>query len=287
MVNFLLLFLSVFLDTFKNIYYNYFGKNTMKGHRDTLFFNTINCIGAVAYFICRGAEFEVSAFSLGLAAVFGAVTVGAQYFGLLSMGLGPMSYSVLFTYLSMLIPTFFGVAYFDNMPTVIQVAGLIFMVVTFFLSCELKGDTRVSIKWIFAVFASFLGWGFVGVCQQIHQYSDFANELTGFLLWTFIFSAVMFGALFMFSGRKDTDFKKPRLSGIALMLFTGVAIGAINEINLYLSGAMNPVIFFPVVNGGVIILSGIAAIFLFRERLSVKQWIGLASGVIAVLCLGM
>ncbi len=287
MVNYLLLLLSVFLDTFKNIYYNYFGKSTMKGHRDTLLFNTINCIGAVVYFICRGAEFEVSTFSLGLAAVFGAVTVGAQYFGLLSMGLGPMSYSVLFTYLSMLIPTFFGVAYYGNVPTVTQVVGLIFMVVTFFLSCELKGDTRVSIKWIFAVFASFLGWGFVGVCQQIHQYSDFANELTGFLLWTFIFSALMFGVLFMFSGKKNTDFKKPRVSEIALMLFTGVAIGAINEINLYLSGVMKPVIFFPVVNGGVIILSGIAAIFVFRERLSVKQWIGLASGVIAVLCLGM
>ena len=207
MINYLLLFTSVFLDTFKNIYYNYFGKNMMKGTRDTLLFNTVSCVGAVIYFICRGADFSISSYSMIMAAVFGFVTVGAQYFGLLSMGLGPMSYSVLFTYLSMLIPTIFGVVYYGSMTTGAQIVGIILMLVTFVLSCELKGDTKVSIKWILAVFASFLGWGLVGVCQQLHQNSQYADELIGFLLWTFIFSTAFFGILFGFSKKeKDESF---------------------------------------------------------------------------------
>jgi len=141
---YLLLFTSVFLDTFKNIYYNYFGKNLMQGKRDTLFFNVVCCIGAVIYFICRGALFGVSSYSLIMAIIFGAVTVAAQYFGLLSMGLGPMSYSVLFTYLSMLIPVTFGIIYGGNIPTALQIAGIVLMLVTFVLSCELKGNTKVT-----------------------------------------------------------------------------------------------------------------------------------------------
>lgn len=287
MINYMLLFLSVFFDTFKNIYYNYFGKNVMKGHCDTLLFNEINCIGAVIYFIAGGADLHISPFSLFMALVFGAVTVSAQYFGLLSMSLGPMSYSVLFTYLSMLIPTIFGVIYFNNIPSALHIIGLVLMVVTFFMSCELKGETRVSIKWIFAAFASFLGWGFVGACQQLHQSSQYAYELKGFLLWTFIFSAILFCVLFLFTKNKENE--KPQKLGIMpviLMIFTGVAIGSINEINLYLSGVMNPVIFFPVVNGGVILLSGIAAILIFKEKLSVKQWIGIVTGFVSILCLG-
>lgn len=104
MNNFLLL-VSVSLDTLKNTYYNYFCKNVMKGHRDTLLFNAVSCIGSVVYFLFRGASLDISAYSIIIALIFGAVIVAAQYFALLAMGLGSMSYSVLFTYLSMLIPT--------------------------------------------------------------------------------------------------------------------------------------------------------------------------------------
>lgn len=278
--------MSVSLDTFKNIYYNYFGKNMMQGTRDTLLFNAISCAGAVIYFIGRGADFSISSYSMIMAVIFGAVTVGAQYFGLLSMGLGPMSYSVLFTYLSMLVPTVFGIIYYKNIPSILQIVGVALMLVTFVLSCELRGNSKVSIKWLLAALGSFLGWGLVGVCQQLHQNSVFKDELTGFLLWTFIFSAIFFTILFVFSKKDKEQVQKPKLSSVVLMLLTGVAIGAINEINLYLSGAMNPVIFFPVVNGGVILLSGIAAIAVFRERLSLKQWIGLVTGFTSIMCLG-
>ena len=72
-----------------------------------------------------------------------------------------------------------------------------------------------------------------------------------------------------------------------LMIITGVIIGAINLINLYLSGKMPSVIFFPIVNGGVIVLSGLAAILFFKEKLSVKQTIGLILGIAATCFLSL
>lgn len=288
MILYSLLFISVVLDTLKNTYYNYFGKNIMKEKSETLLFNMVSCVGAVIYFLARGASFHISAFSFMMAVVFSIVTVGAQYFSLLATSTGPMSYSVLFTYLSMIIPTLFGVFYYHQIPTALQIFGLILMIVTLVLSCELKGEGKVSIQWMGIALFSFLCWGFVGICQQLHQNSGYATELNGFLLWSFIFSTVLFGILYLFSNKSKEKVQGCfKISAMGLMIFTGMAIGAINEINLYLSGAMPGYIFFPVINGGVIILSGLVAILIFREKLSKQQKIGLLAGIVSVLCLGM
>ena len=133
-----LLFVSVFIDSLKNIYYNYFGKNQLDTPRDSFLFNMVCCLGSIIFFAVIGAPFKISSYSMTMAVVFAAVTVGAQYFSLLAMKLGSMSFSVLFTYISMLIPTVFGVVYYKNPVSVFQYAGLGLMIVTFVLSVDLK-----------------------------------------------------------------------------------------------------------------------------------------------------
>lgn len=286
-MHYFLLFVSVSIDTLKNTYYNYFGKNMMKGHRDTLLFNGIGSVGAVVYFLLRGAGFDVSSYSIVMALIFSVVTVAAQYFSLLAMGLGPMSYSTLFTYLSVLISTLFSVFYYAQPVSPLQIFGFILMIISFFFSCDLRDRANLNLKWLAAALGSFVSWGLIGICQLLHQNSAYASELGGFLLWSFLFSGILFGILLLLS-KKDANAKAPlRPLPVLLMLLSGVAVGAINEINLYLSGAMPGIIFFPIVNGGVIILSTLSAIFLFREKLPKPQLLGLIAGIIAVLCLGI
>ena len=169
----------------------------------------------------------------------------------------------------------------------LQIVGLVLMVVSFFFSCDLRDKSNLNLKWLSAALGSFVGWGLVGVCQQLHQNSPYAVELSGFLLWTFLFSGIMFAVLFLFAKKDGSTKGSFSLFPIILMLLTGVAIGAINEINLYLSGAMPGIIFFPIVNGGVIILSALSAILIFREKLPRMQLLGLIAGIVSVLCLGM
>ena len=287
-MNYLLLFISVFTDTLKNMYYNQFSETKLKNNRDTLLFNVVSCGGSVVLFLILGASFKISAFSFLMALVFALVTVGAQYLSLLAMSLGSMSYSVLFTYLSMLIPTIFGIVAYKAPFGWLQIVGVILMLATFVLSLDLNSDKSVNLKWFAAAMGSFVCWGLVGVCQQIHQNSSFSGELDGFLLWTFILSTVIFTVIWALTPKKGVEPGYKIKSGATLfILIAGLFIGGINKINLYLSGAMNPVIFFPIVNGGVIILSSLAAIFVFREKLSKPQIAGLALGMVSVLCLGM
>ena len=70
-----------------------------------------------------------------------------------------------------------------------------------------------------------------------------------------------------------------------LMLVSGVCVAANNKLNLYLSGVIDSVIFFPVVNGGGLVLTTLASLIIFKERLRTKQWIGILLGIASVLCI--
>lgn len=288
---YLLLFVSVFIETAKNTFYNFFGKSLLKSTDDSLVFNIVSCAGAVAFFSAvlaiTGQSFSVSRYSFLLSIVFAITTVCAQYFGILSMALGPMSFSVLFTYLSAVIPTVFGAVYNHTPPTFIQITGLVLMVITFFLSIDFSENSEMSFKWILAVAGSFIGMGSVGVIQTLHQSSDYSFELCGFLFWTFIFSTLFFFILHLFARGKRKEKIAYKGRDIRLMLITGILIGVVNVMNLYLSGQLPSIIFFPIVNGGAIILSILSSVVLFKEKLPPKKIAGLVCGIVATCLIGI
>ena len=68
---------------------------------------------------------------------------------------------------------------------------------------------------------------------------------------------------------------------------SGVFMGIVNIINLYLAGVMPKVLFYPVSNGGLIFMTSLCGVILFKEKLSIKQWIGMLLGIAAMCCLGI
>jgi drug/metabolite transporter (DMT)-like permease len=85
----------------------------------------------------------------------------------------------------------------------------------------------------------------------------------------------------------DVPAKKKLLTTtpIIMMIVCGICIAVNNVLNLYLSGAMDSAVFFPIVNGGGLILTTLSALILFKEKLSVKRWIGIIFGIVAVILL--
>lgn len=69
------------------------------------------------------------------------------------------------------------------------------------------------------------------------------------------------------------------------MIVSGACVAVNNKFNLYLSGVMDSAVFFPVVNGGGLVLTTLAAVLLFKEKLSKKQWIGVVLGIASVVFL--
>ena len=58
-----------------------------------------------------------------------------------------------------------------------------------------------------------------------------------------------------------------------------------NKINLYLSGTMKSAIFFPIVNGGGLMLTAISSQIIFKEKLDAQKWLGIIIGIVEVILL--
>jgi multidrug transporter EmrE-like cation transporter len=72
---------------------------------------------------------------------------------------------------------------------------------------------------------------------------------------------------------------------IVIMIFSGICVGANHKLNLALAGEIPSAVFFPIVNGGGLVLTTLAAVLLFKEKLSTKQWIGVVLGIASVVFL--
>ena len=289
-MNYILLTISIIFETLKNGYVNYFGKNLFVTMKDTILFSIVSGIGAIIFFLFSVNVFAVSGYSLAMAAIFSLISAGANYFSLMSFATGPMSASTLLVYMgSMVIPAVFGTLYYNQDITTLRVVGLVLMVVSLVLSLDLKKDKSMTGKWLLYSALSFLFWGLVGICQQVHQNSAYAGEINEFLFWSFVMMTVLFVALYFVLGNKEQqqDGYVIKSKASVLVMVSGVLIAVVYKINLYLAGVMPGMVFFPIVNGGVLLLSSLCAMIFFKEKLNTKQKIGMLIGVASVCVLGI
>lgn len=289
-MNYILLTISIIFETLKNGYVNYFGKNLFVTDKDTLLFNVVSGIGAIIFFVFSADVFAVSGYSLAMAAIFSVISAGANYFSLMSFATGPMSASTLLVYMgSMVIPAVFGTICYNQEVTLLRVIGLVFMIASLVLSLDLKKDKTMTIRWLVYSGLSFVFWGLVGICQQVHQNSDYAGEINEFLFWSFVMMTALFVVLYFVMGNKETkkDGYALKSKASVLVMISGVLIAVVYKINLYLSGVMPGMVFFPIVNGGVLLLSSLCAMIFFKEKLNTKQKIGVLIGVASVCILGI
>lgn len=159
---------------------------------------------------------------------------------------------------------------------------------------EKKNKTRLSGKWFACVTVAALASGGIGIMQQVHQRSVYRGELMTMLTIAFAAETViLIVALCAFiakCGRSAVFSRPPATKKSAVLLVFLIVLaglgGMLNHvINMYLAGIIDSAVFFPLVNGSNLVLVTVLSIFVYRERLSVLQWVGLAVGIAAVLFL--
>ena len=267
-------------------------------------YNMVTCLVAMlVLFFWGGVGSSLSWFTVILGIGFGVLTGFQQISNLKAIECGPWSYTSVITTLSTLIPALSGGVIWHESLHWAQIIGMVLMVVCFLFSIETQGEQKqTSIKWLIWCGIAFICTGFIGVMQKWHQSSDYKTELNTFLVIAFAISAVYsIIALFIAKAQQTTKIKildntetkdvkeeKGRwlyIIPFVLMIVAGICGAVNNKLNLYLSGVMDSAVFFPIVNGGGLILTTITAVVLFKEKLSKKQWLGLIIGIISVIFL--
>ena len=279
-MNWILLFSSAALETCKNVFSNKFSKDTLKNKADVYKFNMYLYVGAFLMLLFFKSA-PVSVYTMVLALAFAAATAGAQHFYVKALNIGSMSFTSFIQGSNLVIPALYGVLFLKEETSVIKIAAIVMLIFSMALVLNVKRE-KLQIKWLTYALMSMILTGLVGVLQTVHQLSAHNAELIGFLRYAFLYSILFNLLLWKTAERAEKATFVIKSNAVLLALISGIFIGAVNIINLYLAGVMPKVIFYPVVNGGLIIATLLAAVIFFKEKINMKQCIGIAIGVIAM-----
>ncbi len=291
--------ISMAVALFGSLIGKHYTNKSAQGLFPVFLYNAITGAVAAVMLLVLGGFGDISVFTLLLGLAFGFITALQGVFTLNALRIGPMSYTSVLINFSTLITALSGVMFFNESFFWLQGVGIVLMLASFVCSVEKKTDEKkASFKWLlYSIIALFCSAG-IGIMQKIHQNSPHKGELSSFLIIAFLISFVCSLILAIYFQRKEktsfrkafgvvekTESSKKQYVMLALVVFAGIFGAMNNKLNLYLSGVMNSAVFFPIVNGGGLVLSILAALVVFKEKLTKKQWLGIVLGVLSVLCL--
>lgn len=251
------------------------------------FFNSISAASAAVVLALMDKPNTVSIFTVLAGIGFGVITALQQIAFLKAVQIGPLSYTSVLISASTIIPAFSGVLIWNEHLRFNQIIGIALVLACFVLSVDQSNDERHGdARWLLLSLAAFFLTGCIGVMQKWHQSTSYKDERAAFLTIAFSVCAVI-SLPGLIHKEEKTNFRnlKGRSFALLLVIICGICIAINNQLNLYLSGVMNSAIFFPLVNGGGVILVAICAVLFFHEKLTFRQWIGLFLGSVSVILL--
>ena len=295
MYNYILLAVSLVAALVVNVTKKEYTVSRQKRLSNGFAFSAFSFIVATLILFCGALNVgSVSRFTVLMGLLFGAITTLQSILLILALQSGPMSYTLVIVNFSTLITSLSGVILFDEPLYLSQMLGISLMLVSFV--CSAKKDPqekKATRRWLVLCIIAFISTGGIGIMQKLHQSSAYKAELDALLVIAFASSAVYSFAMAVIFDHVNKNNDKlckstVKVKGctsklILLILLHGIGIALNNRINLYLSGVMSSSVFFPIVNVGTLTITTLYAVFVFKERLSLKQWIGVCIGILSVL----
>ena len=253
------------------------------------FYQNIFCfLSILLIYLFSGTEFSFSVFSVLIGAALAVANILSLEGLLQAQACGSFAYTSVIVALSAIIPSMSGPVLFGEKVTVSQFAGIGLMIICIILSPGNDGGERraVNLKWLLFCTVAFVFSGAVGVVQKIHQNNAAHKaEMPALLLTCFFASFLLSGIkLIIERGRMKKSGESLNKLTLAVLLFpavSGLCFAFPHTINLFLSGRLASVVFFPTINLCPMLLTMLYAVFGFKERLTAKQWAGIAVGILS------
>lgn len=184
--------------------------------------------------------------------------------------------------LSVVLPTLAGVLIFREQLNLKITIGIILALVALVL--VLGGDGKTSdkdgkINWLLPVLI-FFGTGTGDILMKLNEQYNTGHNM-GFMIAFIYLIATLFGVLLVVH-----DLIRGKSKWQSKNLLGGIVLGVINFFSTYcVFHAMryfDNVVLFPIYNIGVVSLTALLGWLLFKEKLSWKNYLGLALAIVAV-----
>ncbi len=178
-----------------------------------------------------------------------------------------------------IIPTFFGVFFYNEDITKLNLVGVCLILLSVYIVSGVK-ISDISGSLILSI-GAMVSSGMVGVLQKIYIKTVGISIDEGlFIAFMVMFILSIFIKLFVKNTKGECG--SNRRIKLLLVLFA-LCVVATNKMNLFLSGKFSSAVFFPIVNGGCVTLTVLLARYFFNERLTRQQVFGIAINVVSII----
>ncbi len=275
---------SVIYSTMNNV----FSKKAIKNNSDFYLYNTIcSFAAAVLFFILSGAMKSMSLYTLIVGLVFAAIMFGAQYTNIKAFKYGPMSYTTMFSSCGMILPAFAGILFWREKFSLFQLLGTVILVISFVVGTNFKKHENITLKWLKYALLLFIFAGVIGIIQKIHQSSSHKSEMFSLLFIVFFVMCICSFIMYILEKNNGSVTFKLKAKTVLWCALIGLFTAFSHVTNLYLSGKMDSMFFFPVFNGSFTVVCFLVSIVLLKEKLDLIQKLSFILGVVGLVCLGI
>lgn len=289
-MNYLFLFLAILLFSLQTVFFKCADSYFKKGTVVFFIFNFISSSSAFIFFILSKGFHQPKTSTVLLAAAYGAVYTSTVFSYIKALGTGPLSLTSLIFTSSLVLPVSASWLFWHETLAPVQAAGLIMVFITFIIlsGVNRKGVTNINLKWCVNSILAFIGNGSLLIIVKAHQTITPGQDTDIFLIIAFGTTAVLSIPYIMVRlPKKHIIAEIKQLSFLLPSFGAGIATGLGSKLSIFLSGRMPGTILFPLLNGGIVILSIFAASMIFKERFRQREIIGIINGIIAILLLGL
>ena len=247
-------------------------------------FNAILSFAAMLFFAFLSLGDPYGWEALPYALAFGIAYATATIAEFIALSCGSLAITAMIMSYSLILPTLYGVCFWGETLGLRQYVGLAVLCVSLFL---IRGqDTNDSekkkqrLKWLLFAALAFVGNGGCTIFQHEQQLA-FGNKYdNSYMVMALTFVFAVFSIIAILLERKDILPTLCKGGGFALL--TGIGNGATNLLVMLILVSLPASVFFPVLSALSLVLSTLASVFLFKERLLLRQLIALLLGCVAV-----
>ena len=272
------------------------GKHTLS---QNVFFTAIMFAVISLMFLPTLFDGRITATTVFYAALLGSFSLLYQILYVIALSMGRMTLTVIINNFGMLIPMLVAILFLGEDFTLPIGIGAALALTSLCLSVANKSKKKkVRIKeaikdgegaiWLILTLLVFLTNGIASLSQKL--YTARAGE--DFQLFEFICIAYMIAAVEAFAvfgilapRNKKKGIKLVSRGTVLLGCAVGASLGVFQCVNTIAMSLIDATIYYPAYNCGTSIMLALIGAILFKERFTVRQYIGIGIGVVAILLL--
>ena len=289
-MNIFLLIISICMGTGRSLFSKKMSSGTHKEKRFYINQAMFFLAGAAILFLFNLNAFErVTFFTVWYGVVYGVLVFFAQWCYTVALSRGTTSICVMIYSMAFIISSIAGVLLWDEPFKILTALGLV-LAISAVATSAFSGDSSQKSGKGFLIpnLIAMLCGGFTGILQKTHQSSADKENLQAVLIVAFLLAAVLAFSFAFFYGKCEEKQAKEKIvwsrAGLCSVC-AGACFGMASMLNTLLAGRLPSTLIFPTYNVGLMMMSLVFGLIIFKEKPNKGQLVSFGLGIATILAL--